>query len=441
MRLLRLKYTERTLMSRCFLAFAAAITLGASAANCGWAQTVGEAAVPAAASKTWALHDGDRVVFYGDSITEQRFYTWWAELYAVTRFPSQHVLFWNAGIGGDRVTGGFGGKIEERLDRDVFAHKPTVVTIMLGMNDGSYTALTPAIEQAYVNGYEHILTFIAANAPGARVLVIGPSAYDEVTRPPMFPGGYNATLTTFTRDDKALAAKHGAAFTDANAPFVDALIRAKTVDLLAAQLLVPDRIHPEISAHLVIAMAVLDGWQAPSLVASTAIDAANGAVLPATERTSVTGLQSSKTGLQWTSLEEALPMPLGSNHAGFNLVKQVTGWTERFNREPLTVQHLPAGSYRLRIDDVEVSTFTAEQLAAGVNLAELDTPMRRQSQVVEWAVRDKGDLQFVRTRIAIRKSSPEAGAALDKAEQQMQQMIWHDAMPAPHQFTLTRVLP
>jgi hypothetical protein len=33
------------------------------------------------------LKDGDRVVFYGDSISEQRLYPTFAETYVVTRFP------------------------------------------------------------------------------------------------------------------------------------------------------------------------------------------------------------------------------------------------------------------------------------------------------------------------------------------------------------------
>ena len=84
------------------------------------------------------LHDGDTVVFYGDSITEQNYYNQWVELYAATRFPWMRVHFYGAGVGGDRVTGGGGGPIDQRLARDVFSEKPTVVTVMLGMNDGGY---------------------------------------------------------------------------------------------------------------------------------------------------------------------------------------------------------------------------------------------------------------------------------------------------------------
>src|SRR5205809_6270511 len=98
-----------------------------------------------ARAERFALRDCDRVVFYGDSITDQRLYTTFAETYVVTRFPRLDVSFVHSGWGGDRVTGGGGGPIDLRLRRDVFAYKPTVMTIMLGMNDGSYRAFDQAI--------------------------------------------------------------------------------------------------------------------------------------------------------------------------------------------------------------------------------------------------------------------------------------------------------
>src|SRR3954447_10296872 len=97
--------------------------------------------------KSFALKDGDRVVFYGDSITDQRLYTTFVETYVVTRFPDMGVSFVHSGWGGDRVTGGGGGgpwagggrpSPPRRLKRDVFAYEPTVMTVMLGMNDASY---------------------------------------------------------------------------------------------------------------------------------------------------------------------------------------------------------------------------------------------------------------------------------------------------------------
>jgi len=96
------------------------------------------ACVLAKGQDVFYLHDGDRVVFYGDSITEQAYYTTFVESYVLTRYPRFNVAFVNSGVGGDRVSGGAAGPIEKRLDRDVIGQKPTVLTIMLGMNDGGY---------------------------------------------------------------------------------------------------------------------------------------------------------------------------------------------------------------------------------------------------------------------------------------------------------------
>ena len=58
------------------------------------------------------LKDGDRVVFYGDSITDQRLYTTFTETFVLTRFPDRKIEFTHSGWGGDRVTGGGGGPAE-----------------------------------------------------------------------------------------------------------------------------------------------------------------------------------------------------------------------------------------------------------------------------------------------------------------------------------------
>src|SRR5947207_12433732 len=77
----------------------------------------------------------DRVVFLGDSITEQYQYSSYIELYLTTRFPRGDMTFLNAGIGGDTAAGGAG-----RFAAHVLAERPTAVTIDFGMNDGGYGA-------------------------------------------------------------------------------------------------------------------------------------------------------------------------------------------------------------------------------------------------------------------------------------------------------------
>src|SRR5919197_1450200 len=118
---------------------------------------------------SFALKDGDRVVFYGDSITDQRLYTTFTETYVVTRFPRLKVSFVHSGWGGDRVTGGGGGPIDVRLRRDTIAYRPSVMTIMLGMNDASYRPYDAQIFNTYAEGYRHTVSTVKSALPGIRV--------------------------------------------------------------------------------------------------------------------------------------------------------------------------------------------------------------------------------------------------------------------------------
>jgi len=241
-----------------------------------WAPVVavgalGLAASPPVVAQTgsgadFALKNGDRVVFYGDSITEQRMYTVLAEEYAVTRFPQRNIRFVHSGWGGDRVTGGGGGPIDVRLDRDVTAYKPTVVTIMLGMNDGSYRAFDENIFQTYAGGYRHLVDRLKQDNPGVRLTFIQPSPFDDVTRAPNFEGGYNAVLVRYSAFLKELAGTEGAAVADLNTPVVAMLTKAKETDPEMAQQIIPDRIHPGWGGHLVMAESLLKSWNAPAVV-------------------------------------------------------------------------------------------------------------------------------------------------------------------------------
>ena len=404
----------------------------------------GLASAPAQApEKPFYLHSGDTVVFYGDSITEQRFYTFWVEVYTATRFPKMPVEFFNAGIGGDRVTGGGGGPIDLRLSRDVFPQKPSVVTIMLGMNDGSYRPLTPEIEATYKQGYEHILASIQQNSPTARITLFGPSPYDEVTRPEMFPGGYNSTLTHFADIDAELARTHNATFIDLNAPFVAALKRGLAVDPLAIQLLLPDRVHPEQTAHWFMAQAILKGWNAPALVSSTSLDAANQAVVDQ-KNAHVTDLKAEGASLTWTELEDALPLPFNMDSASTKFLTQITDLIDQLDQEPLIVTGLVPGNYDLSIDGGSVGKFTGQDFAKGINLAILNTPMRSQAFTVNWTIRDRDDTHYVRLMMLVNQMK--SGISHQRGEDELadfekvqQKVIYDLAQPKPHVFRISAI--
>jgi lysophospholipase L1-like esterase len=393
-----------------------------------------------AQDKPFYLHDGDTVVFYGDSITEQGFYTAIVDLYVHTRFPQMRVKFYSAGIGGDRVTGGFAGPVDERLERDVFAHHPTVVTVMLGMNDGGYKAVDDATIATYTAGYEHILDSIRRTLPHARITLIGTSPYDEATRPAMFPGGYNEGLQKLLAVDQMFAKKYDAVYVDMNAPVFAALQRADAANHLAAEMLIPDRIHPAFPLHWIMAAALLKGWNAPSTVTSVTMDA-SALRVTSSKNTDVSGLEKSANGVTWREIDRALPLPLDNRIADINFMLQNSNVEQALNQETLKISNLAPGKYRLRIDDGVVAELTSQQLKDGFNLAELPTPMRGQGQGAMWLIRDYEYTQLVHTRLLVRDHDKQLPSASGDAEftkfEELQQGLIDDAVqPKPHTFRL-----
>lgn len=342
------------------------------------------------------LHPNDTVVFYGDSITDQRLYTTYVETFVVTRYPKLPVRFVHSGWGGDRVTGGGGGPIDDRLKRDVMFYKPTVMTIMLGMNDGRYRAFDDEIFRAFTDGYEHIIKSMKDSTPNLRITLIDPSPYDDVTRAPMFAGGYNAVLLKYGEYLRTLAERDHLDFANLNTRLVKALERANTIDPANAQKIVPDRVHPHRSGHLLMAASLLEAWGATPTVTSVSIDAASSQVKDSVN-TTVSDLES-KGGLRWTQKDEALPMPVPMNDPLMALAVKSSDFTERFNKETLRVTGLDAATYQLKINGRLIGAFTREHLAAGVNLAELDTPMSQQAAQVQDLTIRRADIHNIRWR-------------------------------------------
>jgi lysophospholipase L1-like esterase len=103
------------------------------------------------------------------------------------------------------VTGGFGGRIDVRPDRGVFTYGAKMITIMLGTNDAGYRPYDASMFNVFADGYRRILDRVEAAAPQARVTLLGPSPYDDFTRPPEFAGGYNSALLKYGKFVRGLA--------------------------------------------------------------------------------------------------------------------------------------------------------------------------------------------------------------------------------------------
>src|SRR5215469_16900223 len=241
------------------------------------------------------LHDGDVVVFYGDSITEQRLYTSGIENFVLTRFPDRHVRFVNSGVSGDKVSGGMAGPIDFRLRRDVYAYRPTMITVMLGMNDGYYRPFDDGIMTTYTEGYRHLVEQMRTELPNAEITLLKPSPYDDVTRDPDFAPGYNATMIRMGDFVGKLAEEKRLLVADLNRSVVEALTAAKAADAVLSPALIRDRVHPGPGIHWVMAATVLKAWNAPSVVTSARIDAVHGKVSDASN-TDISQLLRTKAG-------------------------------------------------------------------------------------------------------------------------------------------------
>ena len=398
-------------------------------------------AIPARAADPpapFALRDEDRVVFYGDSITQEGGYGRFVEEYVRTRFPRWDVRFYNAGVGGDTVRGGGAGTIDVRLERDVIAVKPTVVTIMLGMNDGGYKLFDPTTLAAFAEGYRALVAKLKQALPGVRLTFIRSSPFDDISRPPQFAPGYDDALRRLGCYVATLGEKEKATVVDFRGP-VNAGIAAvlkENPDL--ARQIVPDRVHPGPAGHAVMGAALLRAWKAPSLVTRVEIDAVEPRVVAA-EGTEVSGLAVANGTLSWTQLDRALPLPLNFDDGETELAQRAGADLESLDREPLTVAGL-AGRFELKIDGQSLGTFTDAELAKGVNLARYRTPMRGQAYMVKWSASGGHERQRVRRDLLVAaakdpslKATAESLAQHDESAQKQRSEA---ATPRPHRYEL-----
>jgi lysophospholipase L1-like esterase len=389
------------------------------------------------------LKDGDRVVFYGDSITDQRLYTTFTETYAVTRFPKRDVTFIHSGWGGDRVTGGGGGRIGRRLERDVFAYKPTVVTIMLGMNDASYRTFDEKIFQTYATGYRHIVDELKAERPGVRITIIQPSPFDDVTRNPTFEGGYNAVLLKYGEFLKELAAEKHADLADLNTSVVEATKKAKEQNAELAIKLNPDRVHPGPAGQLLMSAALLKAWHAPALVSAVEIDAEAGKTTKV-ENSKVTELSPQGSRISWTQEDAALPFPIDLKDPVVALAASSSSIVQDLDQQTLKIAGLKAAKYLLKIDGHDIGNFSREALAEGINLANMPTPMTSQAVDVHSLTRKHTDIHQLRWRQVQVPLAKDASAsaldrvleAMDELEAEVVKKQRQTAQPKPHRFEL-----
>lgn len=337
------------------------------------------------------FEEGERAVFLGNSITDGGHYHSYIWLYYMTRFPEMNIRIFNGGIGGDTAF-----DMNKRLDGDIFSMKPTSLMVTFGMNDSGYYEYNGdnAKEFGEKKYQESIKSFQQMEKrfkglPDTRIVMVGTSPYDETAQikdNTVFKKK-NETMKRLVSYQQESATKNGWEFTDLNAPMVALNQQFQQKDP-SFTLCGNDRIHPDNDGHMVMAYLFLKAQGfAGKGVADMEINANKKQAVKA-ESCTVTNIKKIGKDLSFDYLAEALPYPLDTIARGWGQKKsqaeaiKVVPFMEEMNREMLKVTGLN-GKYKLLIDDEEVGTWDASDLAKGINLAaESRTPQYQQALAV-----------------------------------------------------------
>lgn len=333
--------------------------------------------------------NGERVAFFGDSITHGGLYHLYLQLFWSTRHPGSDVRVLNCGRSGGTAATGL-----SRFDSDLLAMKPDRVFVMFGMNDvgrGQYATEPPdeklkAARAASISAYEanqrKIVERLAAH--GIKTVLMTPTPYDQYseTLKKEYVSCNEPGLASCAEIVRSIAAERNLGLVELHEPLTKVFKECRDRPLCR------DRVHPGPEGHMLIAAHILDAMSVNPFVARVAVDAKSCKVFlpadknhkdasgkrPDTFNASAAHVDSRPDGVAFTYAPKALPFPA---IPAYTNAASLYPLTERFNREIMIVENLPSGTYELAFDGMKAGEFTAEELYEGVNVALLDTPNRR----------------------------------------------------------------
>ncbi len=346
------------------------------------APTKKPAAPAAVQTKGLGLKDGDRFLFIGDSITHQSLYTQFVEDFFYTRYPHIRLHFRNAGVSGDRAADAL-----DRFEPDIAAFKPTVATILLGMNDGTYKDFDAETFATYEQGMTELLDQL--DAIHCRVVLMSPTMFDHqafeqmVAKDPArargkVPTNYNAVLAYYGKWAQEVARKRGYLFVDLFGPLNTLTQQQRKTD--PDFTLIEDAIHPGTDGQLVMAYSLLQQVGETGAIFSTGVRVKDGEWTPTSAAlvsniSGAAGRNASYTvnarALPWTIFEAA---PIGA---------RLTRAGHTGSQESHVAVGLDAGKYDLVINGQTVGTYDEKQLGVHAEIeADKDSPTYQQAMKI-----------------------------------------------------------
>lgn len=329
------------------------------------------------------LRKGDRVAIVGDSITEQKQYSKFMELYLLACVPELDLTVYQFGWSGERAPG-----FANRMENDFVPWNPTVVTTCFGMNDGSYRPYEEGIGKTYEAGIRRIQT--RCKELGARLVEGGPGPVDSGTWRSNEPDAdqyYNANLAKLSEIAGAVAAENGFAYAGLHPLMMNVMRDAKASLGEDYPVCGGDGVHPGANGHLVMAYAFLKAMGLDGHIGTVTVDVNGGATV--TEGHRVVTSEPGRVELESSRYPFCF---LGGDQgkAGTRSILPFVPFNRDLNRLVLVVKNLSTTSADVTWG-TETKTFPKADLEAGVNLADafLDNPFAEAFQALDRVVSAK----------------------------------------------------
>jgi len=332
------------------------------------------------------LKTADRVAVIGDSITEQKLYSKFIELYLTVCVPQLDIRCFQFGWGGESASG-----FLRRMDNDLAVFKPTVATTCYGMNDGGYRRYEESIGKNYENNMAAILAKLKTQ--GVTVIVGGPGAVDTdyFRRNELKPDVYNDNLAQLNAIARKLAEQNRFPHADVHGAMIAAMSKAKATLGNDYDVCGRDGFHPGPNGHLIMAYAFLKAMGLDGHIGTITVDLTG----PTTATDGHTILSAAHGKIECESVR--YPFCFSGDDKSSGGTRSIVPFllfNQDLNRFTLIVKNLNTPRATVTWGKTSKS-FTRDQLAAGINLAAefLDNPFANAFAAVERAVSAKEDFE------------------------------------------------
>jgi len=348
----------------------------------------------------------------GDSITEQKMYSRILEDYLTACVPELKITVRQLGWSGETAE-----NFRKRMKSDCLRFQPTVATLCYGMNDCRYRPYDLVNGEWYRSNY--LAVALGLKAAGARVVLGSPGCTGKM---PAWIKTKNTTLDELNlnlctlRDiDVQIAQSEKVRFADVFWPMYEAGFAAQAKYAQPGkpyEICGHDGVHPGWAGHVVMAYAFLRAMGLDGDLGVIRVDLeANTAT--ATSGHTITGFANQEVTVVSTRYPFCAEGAVASDQSlrsGTTLVP----FFKDLSRFQLVVTHAPAANYQV-IWGVTTNTYSATQLADGVNLAEdfVTNPFTAQFHKVDDAVAAKQ--AYETTQIKKIFHGPEGKADITKA--------------------------